>query len=80
MEFFTKTFSSLKIRNYKLYFIGQAISLSGNWMQTIGQSWLVLELTKSGTSLGLVLALQFLPILFLGPMGRSAMRKSQAFR
>lgn len=63
------TFSSLKIRNYRLYFIGQGISLSGTWMQTIGQSWLVLELTGSGTALGLVLAAQFLPILFLAPLG-----------
>ena len=64
-----KTFSSLKIRNYRLYFVGQAISLSGTWMQTIGQSWLVLQLTHSGTALGFVVALQFLPILFLGPWG-----------
>ncbi len=63
------TFSSLKIRNYRLYFIGQGISLTGTWMQTIGQSWLVLELTGSGTALGLVTALQFLPILVLGPWG-----------
>lgn len=63
------TFSSLKIRNYRLYFIGQGISLSGTWMQTIGQSWLVLELTGSGTALGLVLACQFLPVLFLAPLG-----------
>lgn len=63
------TFSSLGIRNYRLYFIGQSISLSGTWMQTIGQSWLVLELTGSGTALGFVTALQFLPILILGPWG-----------
>ncbi len=64
-----QTFSSLKIRNYRLYFIGQAISLIGTWMQTIGQSWLVLKLTGSGTALGLVAAFQFLPILLLGPWG-----------
>ena len=64
-----KTFASLKIRNYRLYFIGQAISLSGTWMQTIGQTWLVLQITKSGTALGLAAALQFLPVLFLGPWG-----------
>ena len=69
MQFFRKTFSSLKIRNYRLYFIGQAISLCGNWMQIVALSWLVLLLTKSGTALGLVLALQFLPILFLGSFG-----------
>ena len=64
-----RTFSSLKIRNYRLYFAGQGISLTGTWMQTIGQAWLVLELTGSGTALGFVTALQFLPILLLAPMG-----------
>ena len=63
------TFSSLKIRNYRLYFIGQGISLTGTWMQTIGQSWLVLELTGSGTALGLVTALQYLPTLLFAPFG-----------
>lgn len=64
-----KTFASLKIRNYRLYFFGQAISQCGTWMQTIGQSWLVLKMTNSGTQLGLVSAAQFLPILILGPWG-----------
>lgn len=64
-----KTFSSLKIWNYRLYFIGQGISLSGTWMQTVAQSWLVLKLTGSGTALGLITALQFLPVLLLGPWG-----------
>lgn len=68
-KFGHSTFSSLKVRNYRLYFIGQGISLCGTWMQTIGQAWLVLELTGSGTALGFVIALQFLPILFFGPMG-----------
>ncbi len=64
-----KTFLSLEVRNYRLYFIGQAIYLSGTWMQTIGQAWLVLKLTNSGTALGIKTALQFLPILLLGPIG-----------
>jgi MFS family permease len=68
-KFKQNTFSSLKIRNYRLYFIGQSISLSGTWMQTIGQAWLVLKLTNSGTALGLVTALQFLPVLIFGGMG-----------
>lgn len=63
------TFSSLRIRNYRLYFIGQGISLSGTWMQAIALAWLVLQLTESGTYLGLVTALQYLPILFLAPYG-----------
>jgi len=63
------TFSSLKIRNYRLYFVGQGISLSGTWMQVIGQSWLVLQITHSGTALGFVVALQYLPLLVLAPIG-----------
>ena len=67
-EITSKTFASLKIRNYRLYFFGQAVSQCGTWMQTIGQSWLVLKLTNSGTQLGLVAAAQFLPILLFGPV------------
>ncbi len=64
-----KTFSSLAIRNYRLYFFGITISTTGTWMQNIGQAWLVLKLTNSGTALGITIALQFLPMLFLGPWG-----------
>jgi MFS family permease len=63
------TFSSLKNRNYRLYFIGQGISLPGTWMERIAQAWLVLKLTDSGTALGIVTAFQTLPILFLSPWG-----------
>lgn len=63
------TFSSLRVRNYRLFFIGQAISLSGTWMQGVAQSWLVLKLTDSGSALGVVVALQFLPVLLLAPYG-----------
>ncbi|HEX2962999.1 MAG TPA: MFS transporter [Ignavibacteriales bacterium] len=66
---FRNTFSSLKVRNYRLYYIGQGISLPGTWMQRIAQAWLVLKLTGSGTSLGLVTALQFLPVLLFTPLG-----------
>lgn len=66
-NFGKSTFASLKIRNYRLYFIGQAVSVSGTWMQGVAQSWLVLTLTHSGTALGLLAAAQFLPILLLGP-------------
>ncbi|HVY67286.1 MAG TPA: MFS transporter, partial [Patescibacteria group bacterium] len=68
-NFWKRTFSSLKIYNYRLYFIGQAVSLCGTWMQVIGQDWLVLKLTNSGTQLGIVSAFQFLPTLLLGPWG-----------
>ncbi len=63
------TFKSLSIRNFRLYFTGQAISLLGTWMQRVAQAWLVLELTGSGTAVGTVTAFQFLPILLLAPMG-----------
>ncbi|HEY2003890.1 MAG TPA: MFS transporter [Candidatus Saccharimonadia bacterium] len=63
------TFSSFEVHNYRLYFFGQGISLTGTWMQTIAQTWLVLELTHSGTAIGLLVAAQFLPILLLGPIG-----------
>jgi len=55
--------------NYRLYLAGQSVSLTGTWMQTIAQGWLVLQLTGSGTAIGLVTALQFLPVLILGPLG-----------
>jgi MFS family permease len=61
--------SSLRIRNYRLYFTGQAISVGGTWMQTIAQAFLVLKLTGSGTQLGVVTAVRFVPMLFLGPWG-----------
>lgn len=64
-----RTFSSLGIRNYRLYYAGQSISLCGNWMQRVAQAWLVLELTGSGVAVGTVTALQYLPVLFLAPMG-----------
>jgi MFS family permease len=63
------TFGSLRVRNYRLYFIGQVISVSGSWMQRVAQSWLVLHLTGSGVALGVVSALQFLPMLLIGAWG-----------
>ena len=69
-KYWRETFASIiKIRNFRLYFIGQAISLCGTWMQTIGQAWLVLKITNSGVQLGFVIAVQFIPILILGAWG-----------
>jgi MFS family permease len=68
-QFGDNTFSSLKTRNYRLYYIGQVISTSGTFMQSVAQAWLVLELSHSGTVLGTVTALQYLPVLFLSPVG-----------
>jgi MFS family permease len=64
-----RTFKSLSVRNYRLYFIGQGISISGTWMQSVAQGLLVLELTGSGTQLGLVTALRSIPVLAFGAMG-----------
>ncbi|NTW28854.1 MAG: MFS transporter [Coriobacteriia bacterium] len=66
-SFGRKALSSLKRRNFRLYFIGQGISQTGGWMQVIAQSWLVLHLTGSAMALGLLSALQFAPTLLLGP-------------
>ena len=68
-NFNQETFSSLRIRNYRLFYIGQIISTSGTFMQSVAQSWLVLELTHSGAALGITTALQSIPILLLGPYG-----------
>ena len=62
-----RTFRSLHIRNYRLYFIAQTVSMSGTWLQSVALSWLVLELTDSAVALGSIVAVLFGPILVLGP-------------
>ncbi len=64
-----ETFSSLYIRNYRLYYIGQIISTSGTFMQSVAQAWLILRLTHSGIALGVTSTLQYLPFILLGPYG-----------
>src|SRR5713101_3752698 len=64
-----RTFLALRHRNFRLFWFGQLISLTGTWMQTIGQAWLVLELTHSAWLLGVVGALQFLPVMLLSLFG-----------
>lgn len=63
------TFAAFAIPNYRRYISGQSISLIGTWMQMAAQSWLVLTITRSATTLGLIVALQTLPVLLLGPYG-----------
>ena len=63
----TGVFASLSVHNYRLYFGGQAVSLIGTWMQATAQAWLVLTLSGSSSILGLIVALQALPILIIGP-------------
>ena len=63
-------FSSLRVRNFRLFASGQVISNSGTWMQRVAQDWLVLELTHgSGTAVGIATGLQFLPLLLFGLWG-----------
>src|SRR5438128_1539329 len=64
-----RAFSALRHRNFRLFWCGQLISLIGTWMQSIGQAWLVLELTHSAWLLGIVGALQFLPVMLLSLFG-----------
>jgi MFS family permease len=63
------TWAPLRVRNYRLFFAGQLVSVPGTWLQTIAQSWLVLQLTGSGSALGLTVALQSLPVLVGGAWG-----------
>ncbi len=63
------TFSSLRKPLFRQYFGAQLVSLAGTWAQVIALSWLVLEMTGSGTALGLIHAAHFLPLLLLGPWG-----------
>jgi MFS family permease len=64
-----KPFHSLAVPNYRRYFAGQIVSLSGNWMQTVGELWLVLSLTGSALAVGITTALQFTPMLLFGAWG-----------
>ena len=63
------SFNSLEVPNYRRYFAGQLISLSGTWMQTVAAIWVILTLTDSGVAVGLTTALQFLPMLLIGAWG-----------
>jgi MFS family permease len=63
------SFNSLEVPNYRRYFAGQLISLSGTWMQTVAALWVILSLTGSGVAVGLTTALQFLPMLLIGAWG-----------
>jgi MFS family permease len=60
---FSSSTRAFQHRNYRLFYMGQSISLIGTWMQTVAQAWLVLEITNSEAALGVVTMLQFLPIM-----------------
>src|SRR5512143_3605099 len=63
-------FQSLRVRNFRLFWFGQVISVTGTWMQTTAQAWLVLKLTDdSPLALGTVITLQFLPVMLFALFG-----------
>lgn len=62
------TFRTLRHRNYRLFFIGQGISLIGSWIQTIAMSWLVYNLTKSAMMMGVITFINALPSIFVSPI------------
>ena len=64
-----QTFRSLQERNFRVFFAGQVVSQIGTWVQSVSLVWLVLTLTRSGVAVGVTTALQFLPVLVLGPWG-----------
>src|SRR5216110_2713884 len=66
---FRKTFSALKHRNFRLFFIGQLISFTGTWMTTTAQGWLVYQLTGSKALLGIVAAAASAPMLVFATLG-----------
>ncbi|MGB5156243.1 MFS transporter [Desulfobacterium sp. N47] len=68
-QYLNKTFSSLKIRNYRIYYLGQIVSVSGTFLQYLAQVWLVLKLSNSALMLGFIPAFQFLPMLLLTSWG-----------
>ena len=62
-----RTFASLrKYRNYRLFFVGQVVSVTGTWMQRIAQAWFILQLTHSPLAVGYLAVAQFLPFTVLG--------------
>jgi hypothetical protein len=67
--FSLQALSSLRHRNFRLFWTGQLISFTGTWVQYVGQGWLVLKLTDSPFYLGLVGAVGSLPILFFSLIG-----------
>ena len=69
VERLTSAIPALQSRNYRLYFFGQLISLSGTWLQWVAQGWLVLKMTNSAFQIGLIAAIGTLPSLIVTPLG-----------
>jgi len=64
-----RSFRALRSRPFRVYFGGQVVSASGSFLQQTAIGWLVLELTRSASALGLVLAVGGVPTLLVGPWG-----------
>jgi len=64
-----RTFDSLHVPNYRRYFAGQVVSVSGNWIQNVAAMWLMVQLTGDGLAVGMTAALQFLPLMLFGVWG-----------
>ncbi len=60
-------YSPLKLRDFRIYISGQAVSMLGTWMQATAQSWVVWQLSHSELKLGIVAMLGFIPFIFFGP-------------
>jgi MFS family permease len=72
-----RTFLSLRVRNFRLFFFGQLISNTGNWLTIVGLTLLVLHLTKSGLAVGVLSACQFGPLLVLSPFAGAVADRSK---
>jgi MFS family permease len=78
--FWRRTFASLHARNFRLFFIGQTISNTGNWLTMVALTLLVLHRTGSGAAVGLVVACQFGPMLLLSPWAGVLVDRSSKLR
>ncbi|ANE33391.1 transmembrane secretion effector, major facilitator superfamily [Campylobacter hyointestinalis subsp. hyointestinalis LMG 9260] len=73
---FSNPLKALKYRNFRLYWFGMMISQTGTWMQNIAQPWLALEVTNNATLVGIVAAVQFLPLLVFSLFSGALLDKS----
>ncbi|MBL8174308.1 MAG: MFS transporter [Bryobacterales bacterium] len=67
-----ESFRALNHRDFRLYTAGQIVSLTGSWMQSVAQSWLIYRLTHSEWMMGTVVFATHIPVLLLGPLGGMA--------
>jgi MFS family permease len=74
------TFRSLRVRNFRLFFLGQFISMTGTWVTAVALTLLALDLGASGVTLGLLTAAQFGPVLFFGPLAGTIADRSDKRR